>query len=304
MTIISQYADQDKTNNVLQNNNSLMRFAQEFCHEFGMKVLETNQINAVRIITPNGLDVGKIGIYRHQGESENHYRIYMPFVIHKEKASKRSGRSERDADKLATLFRTLRKNKEIPNEELMIKSFRAPIRYALSRIVNVPEPRVSISSEATLTLIQKLLGKSEYVDPSHYAEVEETYEKYLKAKLSNDNANKDLERISKGFHLVGIMPHDGNNNGYYYLVAEGTATSAETNDIMIQPNVTRYKTLADSPLAATAMMIRTYAEGKGFTDNNDLKLPWSDRFYSDLDIATGYSNRDLGLWVVIPKHGE
>jgi hypothetical protein len=301
MTIISQYADQDKTTNVLQNNNSLMRFAQEFCHEFGMKVLETNQNNAVRIVTPNGLDVGALGIYRHTSESENHYRVYMPCVINKEKASKRSGRNERDADKLPTLFRTLRKNKEIPSEDKLVKSFRTPIRYALSRITNVPEPRVSITPQATLTLIQKILGKSEYVDPAHYAEVDEAYEKYLKAKLKSDDANKNLERITKGFHLVGIMR---STNEDYYLVTEGTATGVESDDVLIQPNVTRYKTLADSPLAATAMMIRTYAEGKGYTDDNDLKLPWTDRFYSDLDIGTGYQSRELGLWVVIPKHGE
>lgn len=301
MTIISQYADQDKTNNVLQNNNSLMRFAQEFCHEFGMKVLETNQNNAVRIVTPNGLDVGALGIYRHQGESESHYRIYMPCVIHKEKASKRSGRNERDADKLATLFRTLRKNKEIPSEDKLMKSFRPAIRFALSRIVNVPEPKVSISSEATLTLIQKILGKSGYVDPAHYAEVDEAYEKYLKDKLKSDDAGKNLERIIKGFHLVGIMR---STNEDYYLVTEGTATGTENDDILIQPSVTRYKTLADSPLAATAMMIRTYAEGKGYTEDNDLKLPWTDRFYTNLDIGTGYQSRELGLWVVIPKHGE
>lgn len=301
MTIISQYADQDKTTNVLQNNNSLMRFAQEFCHEFGMKVLEANQNNAVRIVTPNGLDVGALGIYRYQGESENHYRIYMPCVIHKEKASKRSGRNERDADKLATLFRTLRKNKEIPNEEQMIKSYRPAVRYALSRIADVPEPKVSITPQATLTLIQKILGKSEYVDSAHYAEVDEAYEKYLKAKLKSDDAGKNLERIIKGFHLVGIMTNGSSN---YYLVTEGTATGTENDDILIQPNVTRYKTLADSPLAATAMMIRTYAEGKGYAEDNDLKLPWRDHFYSDLDIGTGYQSRELGLWVVIPKHGE
>ena len=303
MTIISQYADQDKTTNVLQNNNSLMRFAQEFCHEFGMKVLEANQINAVRIVTPNGLDVGVLGIYRHPSESENHYRIYMPSVIHKEKASKRSGRNERDADKLPTLFRTLRKNKEIPNEDKLMKSFRTSIRFALNGITNVPEPRVSITPQATLTLVQKILGKSEYVDPAHYVEIDEAYEKYLKAKLKSDDAGKNIERIIKGFHLVGIMTN-GSSNGDYYLVTEGTATGIENDDILIQPNVTRYKTLADSPLAATAMMIRTYAEGKGYTENNDLKLPWTDRFYTNLDIGTGYQSRELGLWVVIPKHGE
>ena len=316
MTIISQYADQDKTANVLQNNNSLMRFAQEFCHEFGMKVIQRNykiqldfatRNNELQIVTPSGLDVGVLGIYRHNSESENHYRVYMPCVINKEKASKRSGRNERDADKLPTLFRTLRKNKEIPSEDKLVKSFRTPIRYALSRITNVPEPRVSITPQATLTLIQKILGKSEYVDPAHYAEVDEAYEEYLKAKLKSDDANKNLERITKGFHLVGMMQ---NTNGDYYLVTEGTATGIENDDILkdddilIQPNVTRYKTLADSPLAATAMMIRTYAEGKGYTDDNDLKLPWNDRFYTDLDIGTGYQSRELGLWVVIPKHGE
>jgi len=284
-----------------------MRFAQEFCHEFGMKVLETNQINAVRIVTPNGLDVGALGIYRHSGESENHYRVYMPSVISKDRASKRSGRNERDADKLPTLFRTLRKNKEIPSEDKLTKSFRTPIRYALSRITNVPEPKVLITPQATLTLIQKILGKSEYVDPAHYAEVDEAYERYLKAKLKSDDAGKNLERITKGFHLVGMMQNTNGSSssiGDYYLVTEGTATGIENDDVLIQPNVTRYKTLADSPLAATAMMIRTYAEGKGYTDDNELKLPWRDHFYSDLDIGTGYQSRELGLWVVIPKHGE
>lgn len=311
MTIISQFANQDKTTNVLQGNDSLRRFAHEYCHEFGMKVMQSShrqnddsayRNNELRIVTPNGIEIGHLGIYRHHSESENHYRIYLPNVIKKEKGSKRSGTSERDADKLTALLRTLKKNKEIPSEENIVRSFKTPIRYALNRIVEVPDARVALTSEVTLALIQKLLGVTNFIDPAHQEQINEAYDKYLKAKAKKDQAANDIARIGQGFDLVGIM---GNSNtGYHYLVTTGWATSLDSDGILIHPRVTRYNSLADSPLAATAMMIRTYAEGKSFESENELKLPWRDYFYSDLDIGTGYQSREQGLWVVIPKHGE
>lgn len=308
MTIISQFADQERTENILANNDMLRRFAHEFCHTFGTKVRQEKNYadqylnNILNILTASGLEAGKIGIYRHQGESENHYRVTMPQVIRKEKSSRRSGKDERDSDKLTTLFRALEKNKEIPTDEKIMRVYKGPMRYALGRVKDRREANISLSQDTIINMASFVMKGIDQLRSDTTNEVAAAYATYLKAKSKQDEGIKEFERFSKGFHVVGVM----GSVDKYYLVTEGTATGTENDEIHIQPNVTRYQSMADSPLAATAMMIRTYAEGKlnVDTDANDFRLPWGDKYYSDIDIATGYSGREQGLWIVIPKHGE
>ena len=309
MTIISQFADQERTENILANNDMLRRFAHEFCHTFGTKVRQSKTIvdsyqnNVLNILTANGLEVGRIGIYRHQGESENHFKVTMPQVIRKEKSSRRSGKDERDSDKLTTLFRALEKNKEIPTDELIMKAYKAPVRYALGRVRERREANIRLSHDAMVNMAALIMKGIDQLRSDTAEEITTAYAEYLKDKSKQDEGKREFERFSKGFHVVGAM---GGSLEKYYLVTEGTATGVEDSEIHIQPNVTRYQSMADSPLAATTMMIRTYAEGKAKLDSdaNDFKLPWNDRYYSDIDVATGYSGRNEGLWIVIPKHGE
>jgi len=309
MTIISQFADQERTENILANNDMLRRFAHEFCHTFGTKVRQEKNYadqypnNILNILTASGLEVGKIGIYRHQGESENHFKVTMPQVIRKEKSSRRSGKDERDSDKLTTLFRALEKNKEVPTNEKIMKVYRGPMRYALGRVKDRREANISLSQDTMINMASFVMKDIDQLRLDTTNEIAAAYATYLKSKSKQDEGKREFERFAKGFYVVGIMSVSGDT---HYLVTEGTATGTEDDNIFIQPTVNRYQSMADSPLAATAMIVRTYAEGKfpAEVGANDFKLPWSDKYYSDIDIATGYSGRDQGLWVVIPKHGE
>jgi hypothetical protein len=65
----------------------------------------------------------------------------------------------------------------------------------------------------------------------------------------------------------------------------------------------RYATLADSPVATDAVIIRTYAQDKEFfhTDN-ELGLRPMDKFLTDIDVAVGFQNHTNGVWALIPKN--
>ena len=310
MDIVSQFADRERTENVLANNQMLRRFAHEFCHEFDTRVMEQKDFshgypnNILRLLTASGMEAGFISIARHQGEDENHYNVAMS-TIHKEKASKRSSRNERDSDKLSTLFRVIRKNKEEPTDAKLLINYGGHLRYALGQIEREAAPTIRVNSDVTLATVKMALGVDNSAVQFHTAELQEAYERYLKDKAKYDNAASDRKRYNKGFYAVGVM-QAGRYNAHY-LVTEGHCELDKDGSYktIIQPTVTRYSTLADSPLAVTAMMIRTYGEGKNWDgEDKDMKLPWADKYYSDIDIATGYSGRGDGLWLLIPKHGE
>jgi hypothetical protein len=310
MDIVSQFADRERTENILANNEMLRRFANEFCYEFGTKVMELKDFsdrypnNQLRILTARGMDAGTISIARHNGENENHYNVTMPTVINKGKASRRSDKGARDSDKLTTLFRALRKNKEEPTDEKLINVFRTHINYALSRVDNRETPQINVSQGVTLATVKMALGIDNGEVQFYSDEIKSAYAKYMKAKEKSDAGKSDRARFNKGFHVVGIM--NANRYNAHYIVTEGhCGVEKDETKVVLQPTLTRYTSLADSPLAVTAMLIRTYGEGKQWDgDDIDIKLPWRDTYYSDIDVATGYSGRGEGLWLVIPKYAE
>jgi hypothetical protein len=60
--------------------------------------------------------------------------------------------------------------------------------------------------------------------------------------------------------------------------------------------------LAESPLAADALMIRTFMESGTMTQyhsDNELKLRACDQYFQELDIAVGYTLREE-FFVLIP----
>lgn len=300
-TIISQYADQDKVNHLLNNDPLLHRFAHEYCREFGTKVMEKSDSKGrdLVLVTADGLTVGHLGIHKDSGDSEPWYKISLPEIIKKSKASKRSQHGERDSNKISTLLGALKKHKEIPNRMNIVDKFKAPIRYALGAThKEVTNPQIRLPADTQLALVLKSLGVECSISVGHQQIVKDTYAKYITEKIKSDEHVKNVNRIFRGFTLVGWM-------GTHYLVTEGRADGINADNIHINPQIVRYNTLKDSPLAATVAMIRTYAEGKWDSDN-ELGLPWRDIYYPDIDIATGYKshNFETGLWIVIPKHGE
>lgn len=310
MDIVSQFADRERTENVLSNNEMLRRFAREFCREFGTKVMEHKDFsdrypnNKLRLLTVSGMEAGFISIERYNGDDENHYNVTMP-TIRKEKASKRSDRGARDSDKLLTLFRVLKKNKEEPTDAKLLSQYRPSIRYALDRIIRESAPEIRIDNAVTLATVKLALGIDNGEVQFHTSKLQKAYRKYMQQKEKFDNAANDRKRFDKGFYAVGVM--HANRYNAHYLVTEGEGGVDEHGNTctVIQPTVTRYTSLADSPLAVTAMMIRAYGEGQNWDgEDKDIKLPWADKYYPDIDIATGYSGRDLGVWLLIPKHGE
>jgi hypothetical protein len=79
-------------------------------------------------------------------------------------------------------------------------------------------------------------------------------------------------------------------------------TSADK--FVVQGDLKRYNSLADSPIADMAVMIRTHFQGTLHHDqHNDLGILRAGTYYREIDISTGYARHEQ-LWVAIPKHGQ
>jgi hypothetical protein len=114
----------------------------------------------------------------------------------------------------------------------------------------------------------------------------------------------DSNRFAKGFTAVGIMENNHNldHTPTYYVIGEGSYDK-DADEVILHAPLKRYETLANTHIASDAMMIRTYFEGKGRKENNEMNLSSNDHYFQDIDLAIGYRNfREI--FALIPKHHE
>jgi hypothetical protein len=70
---------------------------------------------------------------------------------------------------------------------------------------------------------------------------------------------------------------------------------------MLQGEVKRYTSLDGTGLETDAAIIRTYLQGKNeYEADNDFGLQRSDRYYDEIEVATGYAS-DTMLWALLPE---
>ena len=149
--------------------------------------------------------------------------------------------------------------------------------------------------DAFIALVKMLIENDKVSVETYRKDVEAAYAGYLDRLAKFDEAKQSLKRFDNST-AIGIVP-DGNNN-WFYIIAD----ASDSPSVDALTNWKRYNTLYNSPLAADAAMIRTYMEGRMKTGENELKLPFEDKFYPDIDISVGYSSTQHGLWVLIPKN--
>jgi hypothetical protein len=303
MDFISQFADAQLTQENMDNNPKLKNLAMQVCHEFNLRVGATKEKHMLGLFTDNGLTVGTIAVNKDYRSSELYYDITMPDIICKEKSSARSDRNSRDSDKIATLIKSIKKNKEIPTAEKLTKNYLQCLFYALSRVGEARKPDISIHQDVALSAIKFALGIDTMGVQLHTAKLQEVYNQYMKEVNELSSAKNNQDRYLKGCTAIGVVGGRWNDGHVsHYLV--GNVGADESNNIAFQGNLTRYATLADTEHAPTAAMIRTYMQGtRHGGQSNELGVPWSDRYYDEIDIATGYTGSS-GLWVLIPKHAE
>ena len=305
MDYISQFADVDATQLRMDENPKLKSLAMQVCHEFNLRVDRHKEVHRLQLLTEHGLPVGNVSVIKdYRRDNESYYEISMPEIISKEKSSARSDRSSRDSDKVATLLKSIKKNKEQPTLEKLTKNYLQCLYYALQRVGEAGKPDIQIRNDVALSAIKYALGIDMMGVQLHTAKLQEIYDQYMKEVQTLSSAKDNQDRYHKGCTAIGIVGHRWNNDSgkVYYLVGEVVAD--DNSSLKFQGNLTRYSTLTDTEHAATAAMIRTYMQGSKHIDgSNDLGIPWADHYYDEIDIATGYSG-NTGLWALIPKYGE
>ena len=304
MQFISQFANEALTQQQMDDNPKLKSLAMQMCHEFNLRVLQTNEAHKLNLLTERGLPVGNLSVIKDYRNSEFYYEVSMPDIIQKEKSSARSDRNSRDSDKVATLIKSIKKNKEIPTEEKLTRNYLQCLYYALMRVGEAQQPSVSIHNDIALSAIKFALGIDTIGVQLHTAKLQEIYDQYMKSVNELSSAKNNQTRYLKGCTAIGIVGNRWHNDTHkpYYLV--GDVAGNADNNLAFQGNLTRYASLADTEHAPITAMIRTYMQGsKNPEGSNELCVAWADRYYEDIDIATGYTGSS-GLWVLIPKHAE
>jgi hypothetical protein len=276
----------------------------QLCHEFNLRVHQHKEASLLEILTEQGLPVGKIAVIKDYRDGEFYYEVSMPDIISKEKSSARSDRNSRDSDKIATLLKSIKKNKEQPTTDKLTKNYLQCLFYALQRVGEAARPSISIHNDTALSAIKFALGIDTMEVQLHTAKLQEIYDQYMKSVSELSSAQSNQARYLKGCTAIGIVGNRFHESSKaYYLV--GNVGADENGNLAFQGDLTRYASLADTEHAPIAAMVRTYMQGSKHKNDssNDLGIPWSDHYYNEIDIATGYTG-NTGLWALIPKHAE
>lgn len=297
----------------------------EFCLATRLKlawVTKDRRHHNVRFTTNNGYYAGTLRMsLPHETRNKEEKYIYSGPLVCKDKSSATSGRDARDSKKLTGLISALKRDnaREIPTDASIEAHFPRGASYAF-KATEPREPRVSFNIEGdnAIRLVENFLGKSpvgNVISPASMAlmrtELEESYQAYMDKRESYRQMLKDRKRFDERTTVIGIQPDKLNRldeyeqpTGMFYVVAEASYDRSLDKVTFLTP-FTRYSSLADSPVAADAAIIRTFMQGRNDANpENELMLPWADRYLNDLDIAIGYQSRNSGMWVVIPKVGS
>jgi hypothetical protein len=313
MNIALETVDQDKLKELFTAKPSLRNLAFDFCTAFNVKIERIKNSGALRLATPNGLDAGEIYTASNSRDrSETIYIYEHSYLVKKEKSSSNSGRSERDSNKIATLIRTLKKNKEFPSDEAITKAYSEEMITAIHPVKDSARygaPKLDLDKDITKMLAEFYLGVDTNSIRQYSSELKDSYSKYLVQMEKYNESADDFKRFCKGFKLIGMdyeNYYGGNGDATpRYIIGEGELVTTDSREkVLVQGSLKCYSSLKEVPeVAVDAMMISTYMQGKRndrmFSDRNELFLNRMDRFIPELDIGVGYRNNIV--WVAIPK---
>jgi len=311
MNIATDKVDQDKLTELFVSKPNLKMFAYEFCTAFNVKINNIKHAATLKVVTPNGLDAGMLSTTPNpRDRSETIYLYENEYLVKKSKSSSNSGRSERDSNKIATLIRTLKKNKEFPTEEAITNAYAQEAITAIQPTKDAArygEPKIDLPKDLSKMLVESHLGVDTNTIKHYASDLRDIYSNYLvNMKKFNESAD-DHKRFCGGFKLIGIHYENYYNDSSapQYIVGEGKVSVNDSREkVEFQGGLKSYASLKDVPeVAVDAMMISTYMQGKpndrAYSDRNELFLSRFDKFLPDLDISVGY--RGSIIWVAIPK---
>lgn len=306
--LISRFTGKDALQEYLSDKVEFTLAVSEFCVATKLKAAiygGHTTGNAVCLLTENGHHGGILErkVLGYGSDAEMRYVYTGPFV-EKQRSGRDTNKNQRDAKKITGIITSIRKQGEIPTEEKMLIRYTSGVSYGFrSCTAGHTNPTITTDSEETLALVQLLLEPDKSKVIVHKGNIERKYEQYLHKMEKLKEAQSNLTRFTSGAKIIGIIPNKcATDPRYYYMVGEATFDT-KANNATIQGTLDRYDSLADSPLAADAVIIRTYTSSQSWYEkDNELGFPMQDKYHEEIDVGVGYSSHETGWWTVLPKN--
>ena len=302
--IISPFADREAVEFIFAQHPALKSLAQEFCAAFkDVTVAQSKSGGAsVAVLMGNGITVASLGVDRYNGDL--FYRYTSEHFVRKLKKSMRANKDTRDASTITGLIKAIIKNKEHPFIEPVYNSFTRAIVYAFNASSKSRDVYVEMSHELRAYLVKRFVdGDKHPRDPQQDGQLEKLYDGIVEREREQISGRENIIRFSKGCKLIGIAEIDYSKSEYAYFIGNVTAHlngKFGVDKVVIEGLQRQPDIFACQNLAADAAIIKAYMETKPGASKNAFGVPFSDEYYPDIDIATGYENRHM-LWLLIPN---
>jgi hypothetical protein len=278
----------------------------DMCHAFNLKadMLDkpgANTGNGVNFLTAEGWPAGRLSYRRDGNQPTTLYFAYSAETVRKAKSSPRSDRNTRDAEKISNIISILKRNSEVPTAAAGFKSENYAISCAINSIGRGDRaPSISLDNSAVVAAVESMLGVDSPNIELRRDEIQKAYDVYLEKFRDIKDKTKTKKRFSEGCKLIGLVRR---YDDVHYMVGRITFDEGDERNIVLQGDLKRYTTLADTELATDAAIIRTYMQAKFPGETNELGVPRTDKYFEEVDISVGYSGNYF-TWVLIPERGE
>lgn len=297
--IISKFGDIEAAKARLNNNVGLRNLAVEFCSTFkNVRVIASgSSATQLYLVMDNGLPAGLLSVNR---DPDGDYYCYSSSIfVNKQKATGRANKDTRDSKTITGLIKAVTKNREWPQYPQLYKSYERGLKYAFNATLPSSDARVDVNSDVLNALLINYVEKSGV--GIHSDTIEAKYDELMRKRRERIEGDKIYKRFVSGCKLIGISSVNGQSSYYVGNVSAKLNVKGDNLEEINLIHLQRYNYLSEcDEVAADMAIIKTYMQAKHPNENwNSFHIPFSDKFYPEMDIATGYENREM-LWVLIP----
>lgn len=276
----------------------------DMCAAFNLKVDVAPRAAPFRddvwLVTPNGWVAGRL-LYP-QDES-GYYFKYVSRAIRKSRGDGRADRNARAANKISDLIKVLRIKKEMITDASAFDYEKRGVSYAISCVRQELEqhsaPKVVIGYDAADAMFRAVLDGYPLPEVLR-ADVEEAKMRFRQEEVAYKEATESLRMFERGCHAVGLFEHWSGETHYFVGKLKPIFNGHREPGIELHGDMKRYTTLVGTEVGTDAAIIRTFMQSHPhYNGNNELGLPRNDRYYPEVEVATGYAG-DTMTWALIP----
>jgi hypothetical protein len=300
-SIISEWADVQKTQERIDANPELAKLAHEFCKRFGLKVGNAAGLYILNVFTSAGLNAGSLRVSEVRNRESKTVPLYIfrSPCVDKMKGSAHSNRDERDSTKITGLLKSIEKNNEVPTDEKLYKQYRGGIAYAFGQLDRINAERTAaIDYDLAISVFKNVLGNRPS-SPHEMQQLEVVMIEHDRIIKATQLSNSLFSRYSKGCTLIGW-------DDVTHSLLMGKAqlptmqkTRVTESDIVIS-DVRRYNRVEDTPHAGLAVMLKEYFKTTNVKDDdNPFGFRRHDAFHEAVDVSCGYAGTNIA-WMIVP----